>query len=177
MIPDFDDKLVVNRQTEQSILIKQKQTSSFKQKNSIYFTILLIFLITFLVIFAFSGIAHIIIQKKSSATIQPTPIVDFVASRGIRVYNDNWIELSEGQLQNLGVNQKLIIGIETIKESDIDMARIRVNDTVWKDEDSTSKFNKAKNVFFREYTVSSQSAFLKIDSQLHSKSDGWLIGE
>lgn len=174
LIPDFNDKTVFKRQIEQTVFLKQKPKLFLKEKNSIYFTFLISFLIIFLVIFALSGIANLMVQKKTVNIIQPTPIVNFVASRGIRVYNDNWVELTEQQLQNLNNNQKLFLGIETIKDVDIDMARIRVNETVWKGENVTNKFNKEKNVFYKDYTVGSQSAFLKIDVQLHSKSEGWL---
>jgi len=119
-------------------------------------------------------VANLIMKKRTTNVIQPTPIINFVASRGIRVYNDNWIELTDVQLQNLNINQKIYIAIESIRDVDIDLARIRVNEALWKDENTTNKYNKDKNIYYKEYIVNSQSAFLKIDAQLHSKSEGWL---
>lgn len=172
-IPDFNEKVAIKKLQENIVLKQEKQISVAQQKNSLFITPLIIFLIVFLLIFTFSGIANLIIQKKT--TVAPViQDVDFVASKGIRVYNEKWMELDGEQLENLNAGEKLIVGVETVPNSDIDMARIKINEDRWQNEHITSNFNKSRNVFFRGHTVSSQAAVLKIEAQLHSKTDGWL---
>lgn len=173
IIPDFDEAIAKKRKIN-SILIKQKAMMTFKKSKLIYFIVMIVFIIVSLLIFVISGTVLMIKQKNSVSTIKPTPIINFVASNGIRVYNEKWGELTGQEMQNLKPGENIIIGIETIPNVDIDKARIRVNENEWKTNHVTQQFNKAKNVYYLSYAVSSQSAMLKIDAQLHSKSDNWL---
>ena len=70
--------------------------------------------------------------------------------------------------------KKIIIGIQTIVEADIDRARIKINTKDWQISDITTLFNPQLKVYYREYIVATGTAQLKIDAQLHSASDGWL---
>jgi hypothetical protein len=173
VIPDFDESLAKKRKIE-SILIRQQQIIPSINKNKSLYLIIVIIFISSLLIFVISGAVLIMNQKNNTETLKPTPIVNFVASRGIRVYNEKWGELTDLDLQNLKAGEDIYIGINTIANTDIDKARIRVNENVWKLENVTEQFNKDKNIFYIKYTVASQSSILKIDAQLHSKSDNWL---
>lgn len=173
VIPDFNENEIIKRKTN-LVIVKHNKPLLFKQRNTLYITVILVFLVIFLSVFAISALFQISSQKKNTNVITPNTEIDFVASKGIRVYNDKWKELSEQDMQNLTLNEELIIGIETVEQADIDMARIRINENVWKSEHVTTQYNKAKRVFFVEYTISSKSALLKINAQLHSKNDGWL---
>jgi len=70
--------------------------------------------------------------------------------------------------------KKVYVGIENINDPNIDMARIKINQGEWDKDSITTNFNQEKNIFFREYFLSTNEAFLKIEAQLHSKIDGWL---
>ena len=114
-------------------------------------------------------------QKKSKTTnILPTPVVNFIASSGIKIYNENWVELTDEQLKELSPGQRIFIGLETVDDPDIDKARIRVNKDYWSSEDITVNFNKEKKVYYIEYLIGTDEATLKIEGQLHSKVDDWL---
>ncbi len=113
------------------------------------------------------------IQKQKSATAS-VPIIRSVSSPGLKVYDANWITIENKKSQKALPGDKLFIGIETIVEADIDRARIKVNQKDWRIADITTLFNPQLKVYYKEYTVATGTAQLKIDAQLHSASDGWL---
>jgi len=90
------------------------------------------------------------------------------------MYNEKWQELSEEEIKTIRPGTKIIIGIEKINDQNIDMARIKINQGAWDEKSITSHFNQEKNVFYREYQVATNDAFLKIEAQLHSRTEGWL---
>jgi len=92
----------------------------------------------------------------------------------IKIYNEKWQELNDEGLKNLKPGEKIFIGIEKVGFSDIDMARIKINQGAWDKESITQNFNPEKNVFYKEYQVATADAFLKIEAQLHSSTEGWL---
>jgi len=139
-----------------------------KQNKGLYLAIFFSFILIFAV--------FLLIIKKSAQKPSPnsTQLINYVTSSGIKVYNNNWAELKDSEIKKLKGGEKIIIGIETIKNSDIDKARIRVNRNQWLSEDITDKFNQAKNVFYRDYMIASEDSALKIEAELHSKTNNWL---
>jgi len=112
--------------------------------------------------------------KKSDVNV-PKIVIQEVSSPGLKVFSSSLSEMRENVPANeLKPGAKLYIGIQTIDETDIDRARIKVNEKDWNVAHITSQFNKGKKVFYREYTVASGESQLKIDAQLHSEIDGWL---
>lgn len=111
---------------------------------------------------------------ERNQSITPTPIVHFIASKGITVYNQNWKPLSDALLKKIQPGQKIYIGIEQVKGADIDMARIRINKTKWDGDDITILYNREMNLFYKEFQFGTGSSSLKIEAELHSKEDGWL---
>lgn len=144
-------------------------TSNKNNKNKWLY--LAIFFSFFLVLVIF-----LLIIKKSEQkpTANPSQLVKYITSIGIKVYNNNWIELKDSEIKKLRPGNRIVIGIETIKDNNIDKARIRVNSNRWVDKDVTDKLNQAKNVFYREYIIASDDSALKIESELHSVTDNWL---
>jgi len=119
----------------------------------------------------------IFVQKNKTSEntkIQPTPIIDFVSSKGVKIFTPDWKEISNDILGTLTPDTLIIIGVETIDKIDIDKARIRVNNDKWLTEATTVDFNKEKRVYYKEYVISTSDAELRIEAQLHSRSDGWL---
>lgn len=111
------------------------------------------------------------VRKQRTASI---PIVRQIQSAGLRVYDTNWVEIEKKKGEKAKPGEKLYIGLQTIVESDIDRARIKVNENDWQISDITTLFNPQLKVYYREYIVATGTAQLKIDAQLHSASDGWL---
>ncbi|PIS16075.1 hypothetical protein COT62_00345, partial [Candidatus Roizmanbacteria bacterium CG09_land_8_20_14_0_10_41_9] len=83
-------------------------------------------------------------------------------------------ELTDLEVSKLKGGDRILIGIETIKNVDVDRARIRVNETEWKLNHITLNFDSQKSIYYKEYSISSGAASLKIEAQLHSLKDGWL---
>lgn len=171
-IPEFKEEAVsINH--KDLIIVDERKTAAVKKGNIVPLIIAIIVFIFFgmITLFEFFNFHRSESQKKA---VSPTPIINFIASKGIKIYNENWVELLEAQLEKLPPGQKIFIGLETVPDPNIDKARIRVNKKNWEEEDITEKFNQEKNVFYREYLIGTDEAYLKIEGQLHSKSDGWL---
>ncbi len=172
-IPAFNEKASVAANYTK-VLINEKTVASFKKPNRLPLIIGGIFLIVFGIVF-FIGVMHKKIPSLSSGTDNSiSPMVNLVASKGIEIFDENWLPLTDTQLATMSAGTKLYIGLATIGETDIDRARIRINSQEWTTDDITLTLNKEKNVYYREYTIASGPATLKIQAQLHSVADGWL---
>jgi hypothetical protein len=97
-----------------------------------------------------------------------------ITSDGILIFDENFNLLKDEELNKLEPQKKIIVGIKTLEGTDIDKARIRINKNIWQPEDETKKFEKKNKVFYIEYRPASDESRLKIEAQLHSRSDGWL---
>jgi len=113
-------------------------------------------------------------QKKKNIETTSVPIIREITSAGLKIYDQSWKEIESKGNDQAQPGQKLYIGIQTIIEADIDRARIKVNTNVWEIADITELFNPQLKVYYKEYTVATGTAQLKIEAQLHSASDGWL---
>jgi len=100
-------------------------------------------------------------------------VINTVVSKGIIIYDNNWVAVSDRYLSNLR-GQSIYISIEAPKQADIDMARIKINEKKWTENSVVFNYKKERNVFFREYKIASNESILTIEAQLHSKKDGWL---
>lgn len=163
-IPTHYTKVIVN----DSLVASAKKPSNLS----------LIIGIIFIIIFGLLSVAGIVFKKIPGLPLEtkvaPTPIINLIASKGIVIFNRDWLLLDDRQIATLSSGQNVYIGIETIGETDIDRARIRINEKEWKTNAITMTFNKEKNVYYREYNISTGTAALTIEAQLHSATDGWL---
>lgn len=113
-------------------------------------------------------------QKIKTSTSAKSSIINFVSSKGIVIFDENWREIKEQNLNYGDNNKKIYIGIKTIPGVKIDKARIRINRTEWLKEDETTAFDKINQVFYKEYKIATEEKKLIIEAQLHSLEDGWL---
>lgn len=104
----------------------------------------------------------------------PVPIVREISSAGLKVYDGTWTEIESKKKDKAKPGEVLYIAIQTIVEADIDRARIKINERDWQIGHITTLYNPKLKVYYKEYTVATGTAQLKIDAQLHSASDGWL---
>lgn len=116
------------------------------------------------------------IQDEEKALLEKRKKVKIATSLGIKIYNDNWVEIKESELKSLVPSTLIKVSIATIREADIDKARIKINKINWDKDESQIVFDKNRNLFYKEYRVSSSDAKLSIEAQLHSVKDGWLEG-
>ncbi len=173
VVPDFkESNNATFTQPTKVVLQEKKKLYTRSLIWPIIIGIILFFI--FGLIFIFGLLQQKFQDTRKNQNISPTPIINFVASRGIKIYNQNWEALSDGMLKKLAPNHHIIVGIEIVKGADIDMARIRFNKNKWDKDDITFKFNQKENVFFNEFIISTGEAFLKVEAELHSKTDGWL---
>ncbi len=113
--------------------------------------------------------------QRSSAKGETKPVVKEVESKGIEIFDLNWKRLTPKEISSLKPGDKIYIGINNPDPLDIDKARIKVNEFIWKEKHETKNYNKEKNVFYIEYKIPSDEARLLIEAQLHSKTNGWLV--
>ena len=106
--------------------------------------------------------------------IETEPLIKLVASSGIKIYDDEWTQLDEEKISSLSAGTMIIIALDKTEDKNIDAARIRVNKPSWAEEDGNLKFDEKKKVFYRDFVIATDTAFLKVEAQLHSSVDGWL---
>ncbi|MFZ6035034.1 MAG: hypothetical protein ACOYUB_02715 [Patescibacteria group bacterium] len=171
VIPDFNENSTVPKLNYSPMKTEPVKTDA-KGPNSnliilIVITAAIILLLFFTIIFKNNG-------ENQAGVDNGEPLVKLTASKGIKVYDDGWKELTEEKIATLSSGQGIIIAIDRTSDAGIDKARIRVNQDQWKPEDENLSFDKGNNIFYKKFTVATDSAYLRIEAQLHSNKDGWL---
>lgn len=173
-IPDFkeDELSQLKAKINQQPIIEKKEEKIYKRSKiyNIIIPALILILIGGYLILDFLSKS----KKENKKNYTPSPKIEYLASTGIKIYNENWEEITDEAVSNLKEGDKIYIGLETINDPDIDKARLRVNRNTWLPTDETSNFLPDKKIFYKEYIIATGSTTLKIDGQLHSKVDGWL---
>ena len=173
VIPNFNEKLVIQNSPNSPNVLVNTQTEKIVKTNPI----ILIVLLVLLLVFGTLSIVGFLTVKNNAAKnimITPTPLITYKRANGIKIFDQDFTVLGDSVLSRLEGNKKIIIGIDKIVEVDIDKARIRVNKDIWEQKGITDKFDTKHNMFYIEYITATNSGELKIDAQLHSKTDGWL---
>lgn len=173
IIPAFNDAQATPQYKASSPILSNNEKNIHKKNSNLPIILSIILLIIFGVI-SVIGIISSSSAYKTKASTFSSPVVNIVISKGIVIYDKDWKELSEQELNGLKNNDKIYIGLHNINNADIDQARIKVNKPEWSNDDITTQFDKDKNLYYKEYIVGSQEAELKIEAQLHSKTDSWL---
>ena len=168
-VPTFDPSKKVELAEVQ--VIQDKAPVVTNLVNKFLIVILSIMLVVFGVITVLSAFS---LKKVGASNNEPKVIIEEVTSRGIKIFDERWKEKGNEEIKLLKPFDKIIIGVETVADSDVDKARIKINQEKWQISDITTKFNKQYKMFYQEYQIASDEYKLKIDGQLHSKQDGWL---
>lgn len=170
VIPDFNENLSVPS-LNYSPLNSKVETEKNKGLN--LNLIILIVITVGVVLFLFFSI---FMKANNNTDIQEkkAPLVKLTASKGIKIYDSNWVELDEAKISRLAGGDAIIGAIDKTSDTSIDKARIRMNKSAWVTADEDLEYDKARNVFYRNFVVATDAAFLKIEAQLHHSSDGWL---
>lgn len=172
-IPDFKENHTIAFTSSPSYIFNKDNKESLNRSNLIPLFIGVFLLFTFGIIYA-AGLASVNNSENKKNIISPAPQINYLASKGIKIYNKNWQEITNEQSKQIKSGQQIIIAIDVLNNIDIDSARIKVNESQWKFDHITTNFNKDKNSYYKEYTISTGEAQLKIEAQLHSKDEGWL---
>lgn len=170
-IPQFEENTTVQGYSAKTFLKRESKLSS---QNKILIIVLVFATILFGTISLVGLVGSGDDKRVNSNTSSQKQSIDFVTSRGIKIFDEQFKLVSETELGRMKTGVSILIGVETIRESDIDKARIRVNKDIWMNEDLTSQFDTKNNVYYIRYIVASGESKLKIEAQLHSKTDGWL---
>ena len=170
-VPNFQDNL--NPQLAQASTIIEEKTAKVTRPNNLILIVSIVLVILF-GIASFIGFFQTNSKTSISTKITPTPLIDFVTSKGIKIYNNDFQPIPESSLGNILPGEEIIIGVETIGEVDIDRARLRVNKQNWDNGDITLNYSDELKVYYKRYTVATGELKLKIEDQLHSSSEGWL---
>ena len=172
-IPDFDPKF---GEVAKGASTKTQLEIPGQKKSMIRMLIISSLLLILFGLMAVFGNYMLINQKTNDSKtpdVTPQPQIELVNSEGILIFNSTWQKI---QLKNIpvGEGEVLYIGVATVKGTDIDKARIKINKKDWGIVDEVKAYNKDKGVFYMQYTIATDESSLKIDAQLHSKEDGWL---
>lgn len=171
-VPKFDPASNVQNLDKKIVVVKTPQETHTKKNSNGLLIIILLFSIIILggiLGYGISGTSGLSAKKSQSKII-----IQEMESKGIKIYSNQWVELKNKDIADLKQDDIIIISVVSIPGAGIDQARIKINEQAWQTNHITTNFNKSYNVFYKEYTVSSQEAKLKIDAQLHSSKDGWL---
>lgn len=175
VIPDFKSEVTYGRPKAIKI-----DNDSLNKKNILLTPNekIIYVLIIIMVIFIVAGIMAIFskIEEEEKILMEKRKKVSIVKSDGIIIYNKEWQELKDTDLKKLRPGDIIKVAIKTIESTDIDKARIRVNKNSWDKDESQIIFDKNRNLFYKEYKVSSSDAKLSVEAQFHSIKDGWLNG-
>ncbi len=173
VIPDFQEQKYTTLQKSVQKKSEASGTKQYKKPTAIP----MIGALLLLIVFGCIALINVIRSKNNMVPESgpaPSPVIRKVVSAGIKVYNENWIQLSDSDLSSLKPGDNIKIAIESVQNAGIDMARIRVNSTEWSPQDITLQYDKTHNVYYKDYRVSTGEAYLRINAQLHSKGEGWI---
>lgn len=173
-LPKFSENFNNNLKINEKNIKKKREITINKPNNIIIFLIIISFLFGIITLISFFETREKKEVNTTRLSLTPTPIIEFVNSKGIRIFDENFNPILEENLNKIKKGDRILIGVETVPEAEIDRARIRVNKENWEDNDITLNFSKKFNVFYKEYQIATETNRLKIEAQLHSKEDGWL---
>jgi len=175
-IPKFNSNYLTPNWFQNTPIQKE---SSLNKKNTFFSNKFIIVLLILMLLF-FAGYTTISFinqknkEKLNRATNNNQIQITTLASQGIKIYTDNNEEIKQSQIDQYPVGTILKIGVESIKEADIDKARIRVNELKWLADHETKNYDVIRNYYYINYKIATIPAQLKIEAQLHSIKDGWL---
>ncbi len=171
VIPDFNENAAVPS-INYSPLKTKVETNHTKSLNM---NMLILIIITVgVILFIFFSIFIKNSVKEEVEVTPDEPLIKLAASKGIKVYDQNWLELDEAKIAALRGGNEVIVGIDRTSDQNIDKARIRLNEEVWDESNEDLIYDKTTNIFYKKFTIATDSAFLKIEAQLHHVKDGWL---
>lgn len=170
VVPEFNVNAKVNPDIKAPVIGQAKTVV----KHSNFFIILLIVLLVIFGAISAFGFMNLKSGSVNTAKNTPTPQVELLTSSGVKLFKEDFSQLSDGEAANLQPSTTVIVGVATVPGSDIDWARIRINKLVWSPEDTTTSFDEKNEVYYVKHVIATGEARLKIEAQLHSKTDGWL---
>jgi len=168
-VKNFDKKTIITSVSPTVIKNKKSVISRFNVH-------LVLVIILFIMTVSFFFLSIISIKANKEGGSQKTQITySEIQSKGVKIYTQNFVkELNEQDLVQLPAGTSIVVGIETIQGTDIDRARIKINEKEWGIRHITTLFDAVKKVYYTYYSIATGESSLSIDAQLHSFSDGWL---
>ncbi len=166
-VPQFDPSAPLNRTVPGPVGTKTQKPLAYNRKNRLLPTAIAIFLLI-----VFAGIIVFYAPKTPDTSLPPSTSELAVLNEGVTLYTPEWDELQPEDLSTYK-NKMIYVGLKSTQPNMVDKARIRVNADVWTPKDETTLFNEDKNEYYIQYVIASDTASLKIQGQLHYKSDGW----
>lgn len=174
VIPDYvESKYSRSKQTSpayQSLSAKSKKRSN---KRMILYSALIF--IVFISTGMAAGLVYLQNDTKTHSAVSATsPLVEYVSSDGIVLYDASWNKIESDRLNDTFAGQKIYVGIADIRDIEISKARIRMNKQSWESTDETTEYNQDLNIYYKEFTVPEGIAGLKIEAELFNQDSGWL---
>lgn len=175
IVPQFNDTVQVQPASQiNSTPLPSQLVNTTSSAPRTPFLMIFIGIGSLIALSALAVISYNTYTKKKNTAIPTVPIIREIQSDGLKIYDAKWNEIDTAKNGQVVPGEKLFIGIKTIDEVDIDRARIKINANDWQVADITTLFKSELRVYYKEYTVATGTAQLKIEAQLHSASDGWM---
>lgn len=170
VVPKFDEKKSIKAQQAKVLVSAQKTQATNSSRIVLYVLIILVVIIGGTTFFALRKVSE---QTVSTVTPSQAPTLS-ISSKGIHLFSETFEPLSDQAVAVLPPGTSIVVGIYTIPNSDIDMARIRLNKKIWESSDVVLQFDKKNAMYYTRYVIATGESQLNIEAQLHSKADGWL---
>ncbi len=170
-IPQFDPNLPTGFGIPTPPQKDLKQEVDEDRKLRIHKLILPILIVLMII---FGAITFMDLFFSQSGKSNGTVAVQEVKSSGIKIFTKDWKEIPGNSTEELKSGDIIYVAIGSVLGSGIDMARIKINETDWKDEHTTKLYDGKLNVYYRDYTIKPEDSALDIEAQLHSRNSGWL---
>ncbi len=171
-IPQFDPTTPTGFGPQAQNVQADSVKAAEEEKKLRLHKIILPILIVLMIVFGSVTFADIFFGTDESP--KGTVAVQEVKSDGIKIYTKEWAEIAGNSNQELKAGDMLHVGIGAVSGSDIDMARIKINESSWSDSQNTSIYDKKLNIYYRDYVIKPSDTALDIEAQLHSRAGGWL---
>ena len=148
------------------------QGSGHGQSQLMMYIVIALFILAGIIV---AGVIYMRVENsQTTSVVSNKPSVSYIESSGIYLYDSSWNALSDDMFASLKKGDSILIGIKTIDGTDIDKARLRVNQQEWLDTDETTQFDQEHGVYYRSYTIPQEQDAMAIEAELHSAVDGWL---
>ena len=138
IIPSFDPSIGAQKSNlKTDKIIEPPKSAKSKPNQHIIISAILVIMVIFFGFISFSS------MMNSSKTPSENQIsLQEVQSSGIKIYDAQWHEITGEATNALAPGSTIYVGIATVKGSDIDEARIKINQKDWSVSDITSAYNK-----------------------------------
>lgn len=152
--------------------VLQPQTVGKKSSSGTLIFLWFLLVITALVVL-FTSLMINFLQGQLAQVKGDDELVAMLKQTRILVYDTSWQPVNNNKLYVGSVPYTVYLALPLEERSDITKVRMRVNSSTWQPSDETNLYDKARRVWYKEYTITTSPAQLKIEAQVYREGKGW----